>query len=54
MCNRWPFMIGRDFEIIRYATRHILKAFAEAPHRQIIEKYWNTTMEQINLLVHSI
>jgi hypothetical protein len=46
MWNRWPFMSASDLETVSYATRRILKALAEAPHWQIIETYWNTTMQQ--------
>jgi hypothetical protein len=33
-------------ETVSYATRHVAKALAEAPHWQIIETYWNTAMQQ--------
>jgi len=48
MWNRQPFMSVSDLEMVSYATRHVAKAFAEAPHWQIIEKYWNTAMQQNN------
>jgi hypothetical protein len=46
MWNRRPFMSASDFETVCYATRHVGKALADAPHWQIIEMYWNTTMQQ--------
>jgi len=49
MWNRWPFMSASDLEIVSCATRRIVKALAEAPHWQIIEKYWNTAMQQNNI-----
>jgi len=47
--NRWPFMSASDLEIVSCATQRIVKALAEAPHWQIIEKYWNTAMQQNNI-----
>jgi hypothetical protein len=49
MWNRWPFMGASDWEIVSFATRHIAKPLAVAPHRQIIEIYWNTGMQQNNI-----
>jgi hypothetical protein len=49
MWNRRPFMSASDLEIVSYATRRVAKALAEAPHWQIIETYWNTTMQQNNI-----
>jgi len=49
MWNRWPFMTASDLEMVSYATRCTAKALAEAPHQQMIEKYWNTTMQQNNI-----
>jgi hypothetical protein len=46
MWNRQPFMSASDVETVSYATRCVSKALAEAPHRQIIERYWNTQMQQ--------
>jgi hypothetical protein len=43
------FMRASDLVMISYGTRHAAKAFAEAPHWQIIEKYWNTAMQQNNI-----
>jgi len=42
-------MSASNLEMVRYATRHIAIVLAEAPHLQIIEKYWNTAMEQNNI-----
>jgi len=42
--NRWPFMSASHLEMVSYATRCVLKAFAEATHWQIIETNWNSTM----------
>ena len=44
MWNRWPFINTNNLEMARYAMRCVVKALAEAPHRQIIEMYWITTM----------
>jgi len=49
MWNRRPFMSASDLEMVSYGTRCAAKAFAEAPHWQIIEKYWNTPMQQNNI-----
>jgi len=49
MRNRRPFMSASDFRMVSYGTRCAAKAFAEAPHWQIIEKYWNTAMQQNNI-----
>jgi len=49
MWNRRPFMSASDLKTVSYATRRISKALAEAPHWQIIETYWNTTMQQSNI-----
>jgi hypothetical protein len=49
MWNRQLFMSASDLEKVSYATRHVAKALAEAPHWQIIETYWNTTMQQNNI-----
>jgi hypothetical protein len=49
MWNRRPFMSASDLEMVSYATRRVAKALAEAPHWQIIETYWNTTMQQNNI-----
>ena len=42
-------MSGSDLETVSYATQCVLKALAEAPQWQIIEKYWNTDMQQNNI-----
>jgi hypothetical protein len=49
MLNRQPFMSASDLETVNYATRRVTKALAEAPPLQIIETYWNTTMQQNNI-----
>jgi len=48
MWNRRPFMSVSDLEMVSYGTQCTAKAFAEAAHWQIIEKYWNTAMQQNN------
>jgi len=45
MWNRRPVMSANDLQTVSYATRHVSKALAEAPHWQIIEMYWNSTMQ---------
>jgi hypothetical protein len=42
-------MDANDLEMVCYAMRCVAKALAEAPHWQIIETYWNTTMQQNNI-----
>jgi len=49
MWNRRPFMIASDIKIVIYAMQHIAEALAEAPHWQIIQTYWNTNMQEINI-----
>jgi len=49
MWNRWPFKSARDLETVSYATRLNVKVLADAPHWQIIETYWNTSMQQNNI-----
>jgi len=49
MWNRWPLMSASNLETVSYAMRRVLKALAEAPLWQIIETYWNTTMQQNNI-----
>jgi len=49
MWNRWPVIRRSDLVTVSYATRHISKSLAEAPHSQIIETYWNTAMQQNNI-----
>jgi len=49
MWNRQPLMSASDLEMVSYATRCFAKALAEAPHWQIIETYWNTTMHRNNI-----
>jgi hypothetical protein len=46
MCNRRPFMSASDVETVSYATRRVAKALAVTPHWQIIESYWNTTIQR--------
>jgi len=50
MWNRRPFMSASNLEMVSYATWQVAKALAEAPHWQIIETYWNTAMQQNNIL----
>jgi len=49
MWNTGPFMSASDLEMVSYPKRRVAKAFAEGPHWQIIEMYWNTTMQQNNI-----
>jgi len=45
MWNKWPFMSASGLKTVSYAMQRVSKAFAEAPHWQIIETYWNTAMQ---------
>jgi hypothetical protein len=50
--NMWnipPFMSDSDLETACYATGRISKVWAESPHCQILERYWNTGMKQNNI-----
>jgi hypothetical protein len=49
MWNRRLFMSVSDLKTVSYATRHVLKALAKAPHWQIIETYRNTIIQQNNI-----
>jgi len=49
MWNRRPFRSASYLEMVSYAMRRVAKALAEGPHWQIIEKYWNTAMQQNNI-----
>jgi hypothetical protein len=49
MSNRRQVMSASDLETVSYATRCVSNAMAEAPHRQLIEMYWNTAMQQNNI-----
>jgi len=49
MCNRRPLMSASDLETVSYAMLCVGKALPEAPYWQIIETYWNTTMQQNNI-----
>jgi len=49
MWYRRPFISASDLEMVSYAMRRVAKALAEGPYWQIIEKYWNTTMQQNNI-----
>jgi len=49
MGNSWWFMSASNFEIVSYATQHVVNALAEAPHWLIIEMNWNTAMQQKNI-----
>jgi hypothetical protein len=42
-------MTASDFVIVSYAMQRTVKALAEPPHWQIIEKYCNTTLQQNNI-----
>jgi hypothetical protein len=44
MWNKRPFMNANDLETVCYGTRRVAKAFTEGT--QIIEKCWNTAMQQ--------
>jgi len=44
MWNRQLFENARDLEMVSYGRRCIAKAFAEAPHWEITETYWNTAI----------
>jgi hypothetical protein len=46
MLNRRPCISANDFEMVTYAPQQAVKALAEAPHWQILEMYWNTTLQQ--------
>jgi len=46
---RRPFMSASNLVMESYAMRRVAKALAEGPHWQIIEKYWNTAMQQNNI-----
>jgi len=35
--------------MVSYARQPVAKAYAEYPHSQIIDKYWNTAMEPNNV-----
>jgi len=47
--TRWPCMNASDMEMVSYATWCVAKALAEAPHWQILVKYWNNTVQQNNI-----
>ena len=49
MWNKPPFMSASDLETVRYETRRVAKALAEASYWQIIVTYWNTAMQQNNI-----
>jgi len=49
MWTTWPGMSATDMETVSYATRPVSNALAESPHWQIIERYWNTAMQQNNI-----
>jgi len=46
MWNRQRFRSATYLEMVSYAMRRVAKALAEAPQWQVIEKYWNTAMQQ--------
>jgi hypothetical protein len=45
MWNRRLLMNSSELEMVSYATQSVARALAESPHWQIIETYWNTTMQ---------
>ena len=47
--NRQPLMGASDLEMVSYGTRRAAESLTEAPHSQIIEKSWNTAMQQNNI-----
>jgi len=49
MWTRRQFMSASDSEILSYAMQLVAKALAEAPHWQMIEKYWNTARQENNI-----
>jgi len=49
MWNRPPCMSASHLETVSFAKRRVAKAYAEAPHWQIIKSYWNTAMQQNNI-----
>jgi len=49
MWSRPLSMRASNFEMVCYAMWRIAKALTEAPRWQMIEKYWNTAMEQDNV-----
>jgi hypothetical protein len=49
MWNRGPFISASDLEMVSYGTQRAAKAFAAAKYSQIIEKYWNTAMQENNI-----
>ena len=49
MWNRWPLRSASDVAMVSYAPQPVAKAFAEAPHWQIIDQHWNTAMQQNNI-----
>jgi len=49
MWNRRPSMSASNFQAVRYTTRRVAKALAEAPYWQIVEPYWNTAMQRNNI-----
>ena len=42
-------MSASDVEMVSYTMQCVAKALGEGPHWQIIEKYWNTAMQQNNI-----
>jgi hypothetical protein len=47
--NRQPFLSACDLGMVSFVTRRSAKEIAEAPPWQIIDMYWNTTMQQNNI-----
>ena len=46
MWKRWPFLSASTLDTVSHAMRQVSKAFAKAPHRQIIQMYCNAAMQQ--------
>jgi hypothetical protein len=49
MWNRRPLLSASDWGTVSSATRRVSKALGAAPQWQIIEMFWNTTMQQNNI-----
>jgi hypothetical protein len=49
MWTSGPLMSASDLEMASYATQFAAKLLAQAPHWQIIQKYWHAAMRQNNI-----
>jgi hypothetical protein len=47
--NRRLFMSARNFGMLSYTIRNVAKALADSLHRQKIETYWNTALQEITI-----